>query len=104
MTPHKSTATRGRDGPLVEVVEVAEVGEVLEMCSTAGTTPGSLTVGAAGNAAAGRVTAAGGATCSRDWIVPVTSPATSATFQSSSDAAGSSRPRRVTSHTRDRKS
>src|SRR5438105_3397342 len=101
MAPHRSTTTRGSDGArrAAEVVEVLEVGEVVPTGdSLLGTIAGSRTLGAAGDAAAGSVTAAWVLSWRRDWIVPVTSPATSATFQRSSRAAGSRRRGRVTSH------
>ena len=63
-----------------------------------GAMPGSATVGAAGNAATGNVTAAGVESRRRAWMVPVTRLASSATFQRRSEAPGSRRRRRVTNH------
>src|SRR5690242_5848106 len=97
MEAHNSTVSRVMDGPPEEVVEVLEVVEVVPTGeSLAGTIAGSRTLG--GRLAAGKVMAAGVDSSSRDWTVPVTSAATSATFQRRSEAAGSRRRRRVTSH------
>ena len=78
----------GNETLLVEVVEVLEVVEG---------TLGSGSVGARGAEATGNIIAGGVRSWSRDWIVPVTRLATSATFHTRSEAAGSSRRRRVTS-------
>src|SRR5205823_493118 len=92
-------ASRGsaarRAAEVVEVVEVVEVGEVVP---TGDSLLGTITLGAAGDAAAGNVTAAGVESRRRAWMVPVTRLASSATFQRRSEAPGSSRRRRVTSH------
>src|SRR5204863_547305 len=78
---------------------VLEVGEVVPTGdSLLGTIAGSRTLGAAGDAAAGNVTAAGVESRRRAWMVPVTRLASSATFQRRSEAPGSRRRRRVTSH------
>ena len=80
-------------------MEVVEVREVVEVVPRADSCPASDAGDGEGKLAAGSVTAAGGDNCSRDWMVPVTSPASRATFQSSSETAGSRRRRRVTSQT-----
>src|SRR5882762_5598581 len=100
MRAHSRTATRGSDGLLVEVVEVVEVGEVVPGFAVASCdgAAGVLSGAASGAAAAGSVTAAGVRSWRRDWIVPVTRPASRATFHRRSEAAGSRRWRRVTSH------
>src|SRR5207302_5559824 len=94
---HTSTVSRGSAARrAAEVVEVLEVGEVVPTGdSLLGTIAGSRTLGAAGDAAAGSVTVPGVARSSRDWTVPVTRPASSATFQMRSEAAASTRRRPV---------
>src|SRR5947199_10270003 len=98
MTPHTSTSTRGheaaRDG-----VWFTDPGRepVVPATSVAGAA-GWPSVGTWGLAATDNVTAAGVASSRRDWMVPVTSPASSATFQRRSEVAGSRRRRWVTSH------
>src|SRR5256714_8403300 len=97
MAAHRSTTTRASEGAR-GAAEVLEVGEVVPTGdSLLGTIAASRTLGAAGDAAAGSVTAPGVARSSRDWMVPVTRPESSATFQMRSEAAGSRRRRRVTS-------
>src|SRR5213592_3837708 len=100
MAPHRSTTTKGSDGARDTLAPVA--------WRTGGWTPGlpASLAGAAGwfrgaawgRVATGSVTAAGVESSRRDWMVPVTRLASSATFQSRSEAAGSRRRRRVTSH------
>src|ERR1041385_8374208 len=90
MTPHKITTTSGSDGvrdgvgftAVEREPEFSGPGSAGAACWLAGSTGGTV--------AAGNVTAAGVASSRRDWIVPVTSGASRATFQSRSRAAGSS--------------
>src|SRR6266705_350217 len=99
MRPQRSTATKGRDRPLVEVVEVVEVVEGTPVDdSFFGLMLGPPTGGAWSAVATGNRIAAGVDSFRLDWIVPVTRPASSATFQRRSEAAGSRRWPRVASH------
>src|SRR5436309_14393057 len=100
MTPHTRTTTKGSEGARDGDGAVTEAPVFSE---TPGFRPGPVApAGSFGRAAWGRVatgsvTAAGVDGSSRDWIVPVTRRASSATLQWVPEAAGSSGRRRVTS-------
>src|SRR5437868_1504534 len=93
---HAALLLEGNETRLVEVVERLLV-EVLEVVEVVEGMLGSGSVGARGAEATGNIIAGGVRSSRRDWIVPVTNPASSATFHTRSEAAGSSRRRRVTS-------
>src|SRR2546430_17294755 len=106
MAPHRSTTTTGSEGARdgVGFTDPGREPEAPVFSEAPALRPGSVAPAgwfgraAWGRVATGSVTAAGVESSSRDWMVPVTSPASNATLQKTSGAAGPRLPRRVTAH------